>query len=175
MPHLNVINLLNWVETHKDTLKPPVGNKEIYPDSDMIVMVVAGPNTRRDYHYNESPEFFYQIKGTITLKIIEEGVFKDIEIKEGDIYLLNSKIPHSPRRPADTIGLVLEEKRKPHHTDGFQWYCENCHHLLYEEYLKVTNIETQLPEVFERFHKNTALHTCKNCGTVYQIPQKNDK
>nr|WP_027000001.1 3-hydroxyanthranilate 3,4-dioxygenase [Eisenibacter elegans] len=168
MSKINVKNLLDWVDEHRDLLKPPVGNKEIYPGGDFIVMAVGGPNARKDYHYNEGPEFFYQLQGDIVLKIIEDGQFKDIHIREGEIYLLNAKVPHSPQRPANTIGLVIEERRKAEHTDGFQWYCDNCGHLLYEEYLKLTNIETQLPEVFKRFHANTPAHTCSQCGTVFE-------
>ena len=107
----NVLNLAKWVAENQDQLKPPVGNKEIFPEGDFIVMAVGGPNVRKDYHYNEGAEFFYQIKGDIVLKIIENGEFRDVEIKEGDIYLLNAKIPHSPQRPAGTIGLVVEERR----------------------------------------------------------------
>lgn len=172
MASFNVHNLLQWVEENKDSLEPPVGNKEIYPGGDFIVMVVGGPNIRKDYHYNEGPEFFYQIKGDITLKIVEDGEFKDVVIKEGDIYLLNPKIPHSPQRPAGTLGLVIEEKRKDYQTDGFQWYCDNCGHKLHDEYFKLTNIVKQLPETFARFNGNQDLHKCSNCGDVLQIPKK---
>jgi 3-hydroxyanthranilate 3,4-dioxygenase len=172
MATINVLNLLKWVEENKDTLKPPVGNKEIYPDGDFIVMAVAGPNSRKDYHYNEGPEFYYQIQGDIVLKIIENGEFKNVEIKEGEIYLLNAKVPHSPQRPANTVGLVIEERRKDNQTDGFQWYCDNCKNKLYDEYFKLTNIVTQLPEVFKRFNENEELHKCKNCGTVLELPVK---
>ena len=168
----NVLNLAKWVAENQDQLKPPVGNKEIFPEGDFIVMAVGGPNVRKDYHYNEGAEFFYQIKGDIVLKIIENGEFRDVEIKEGDIYLLNAKIPHSPQRPAGTIGLVVEERRKDFQTDGFQWYCDNCKHLLFEEYFKLTDISKQLPATFAKFNANTELHKCKNCGEILQIPQK---
>ena len=167
---MNVTNLIKWVEENRDQLKPPVGNKEVYPGGDMIVMVVGGPNARKDYHYNETPEFFYQIEGDITLKVIEDGEFKDIKIMQGDIYLLNAKIPHSPQRPAGTIGLVLEQKRAEHHRDGFQWYCENCGHKLYEEYFTLENIVEQLPIIFDKFNNNTDLHQCSNCGFQNQFP-----
>lgn len=163
MPNFNVKNLMQWVEENKATLKPPVNNKEIYPGGDFIVMAVGGPNQRKDYHYNETPEFFYQIQGDIVLKVIEEGVFKNVEIKEGDIYLLNPKTPHSPQRPANSIGLVIEQKRSPEHQDGFQWYCENCGHKLYEEYFPLKDIVKQLPVVFAKFNENKALHKCSNC------------
>ncbi len=170
MSAFNVKNLMKWVEENKDTLKPPVGNKEIYPGGDFIVMAVGGPNQRKDFHYNETPEFFYQIQGNIILKTIENGEFKDIHINEGDIYLLNPKTPHSPQRPAGSIGLVIEQKRGEAHQDGFQWYCEQCTHLLHEEYFPLKDIVKQLPEVFARFNQNTSLHTCKNCGHKNVFP-----
>ncbi|MDX2302690.1 MAG: 3-hydroxyanthranilate 3,4-dioxygenase [Microscillaceae bacterium] len=167
---MNVTNLMQWVEEHRDQLKPPVGNKEVYPGGDMIVMIVAGPNARKDYHYNETPEFFYQIEGDIVLKIIENGEFKEVPIRQGEIYLLNAGIPHSPQRPAGTIGMVLEQKRQEQHRDGFQWYCQNCGNKLYEEYFPLKDIVKQLPEVFARFNHNKDLHTCSNCGHFNQFP-----
>lgn len=169
MPKFDVKNLMGWIEENKDFLKPPVCNKEIYPGGDFIVMVIGGPNERIDYHYNETTEFFYQLKGNMVLKIIEDGEFKDVPINEGEIYLLPPKVPHSPQRPADSIGLVIEQVRdEKKHTDGFQWYCPKCNHQLHEDYFKLVNIEKQLPEVFTKFKKNTALHTCPSCGYVHK-------
>jgi 3-hydroxyanthranilate 3,4-dioxygenase len=173
MKAFNVVNLMKWVEENKDDLKPPVCNKEIFPGSEYIVMVIGGPNLRKDYHYNETPEFFMQLKGDMVLKVIQEGVPKDISIKEGEIFVLPAKIPHSPQRPAGTIGLVIEHVRDVEaHTDGFQWYCENCNHQLHEDYFKLTNIEKQLPETFAKFNNNEALHKCSNCGEVLQVVKK---
>jgi 3-hydroxyanthranilate 3,4-dioxygenase len=168
----NVLNLKQWVEENKELLKPPVNNKEIYPGGDFIVMVVGSPNERVDYHYNETAEFFYQIKGDISLKIVDDGEFKEIHIKEGEIFLLPAKVPHSPQRPEGTIGLVIEMKREPKHTDGFQWYCPNCGNKLFEEYFKLENIVKQLPETFAKFNGNEELHNCKKCGHKLDVPQK---
>ena len=107
-------------------MKPPVGNKCVYEDSDFIVMVVGGPNSRKDYHFDESEEFFYQVEGDITLKVIENDKPRDIPIRQGEIFLLPPHVPHSPQRPANTVGLVIERKRTPGELDGFQWYCEKC-------------------------------------------------
>lgn len=172
MAGFNVLNLMNWIEENKDSLKPPVCNKEIYPGGDFIVMMVGGPNERVDYHYNETPEFFYQLKGDMVLKTVENGEFRDIPIKEGEIYLLEAKVPHSPQRTADSVGMVIELKRDPEeHTDGFHWYCDSCGNLLHEEYFKLVNIMKQLPEAFAKFNNNEALHTCKNCGEKLEVPK----
>lgn len=173
MKAFNVVNLMKWVEENKDDLKPPVCNKEVFPGSEYIVMVIGGPNLRKDYHYNETPEFFMQLKGDMVLKIIDNGEPKDIPIKEGEIFVLPAKVPHSPQRPADTIGLVIEHVRDiEQHTDGFQWYCESCNHKLHEDYFKLVNIEKQLPETFNKFNSNEALHKCSNCGDVLQVKAK---
>ncbi len=165
-------NLKSWIEEHRHLLKPPVGNKQIYIDNkDFIVMVVGGPNARKDYHVNDGEEFFYQVEGNIILKIIEDGEIIDIQINEGDIFLLPSNTPHSPQRKANTVGLVIEKKREKVELDVFQWYCENCHHKLYEEYVNVTDIVKQLPVVMDRFYSSLDKRTCKNCGSVMQPPK----
>lgn len=166
------INFKNWIDEHRHLLKPPVGNKMVYEDSDFIIMVVGGPNARKDYHFDEGEEFFYQIEGDITLKVIDEGKPRNIPIRQGEIFLLPPKVPHSPQRPANTVGLVVERKRTEDELDGFQWYCEKCGNKLYEEFLKVTNLVTQLPPIFERFYGNRELRTCSKCGTVMEPPQK---
>lgn len=162
-------NFKKWIDDNRHLLKPPVGNKQVYLENeDFIIMVVGGPNSRKDYHYNEGEEFFYQIEGDIVLKIIEDGKPVDVQIKEGEIFLLPPKVPHSPRRPANTIGLVIERYRKEGERDGFIWHCENCGEKLYEEYADVTDIVNQLPPIMERFWSNPEHTTCKNCGTVMQ-------
>jgi len=169
---LSSFNLKKWVDENRHLLKPPVGNKCIV-DDDFIVMVVGGPNARKDYHYDEGAEFFYQVEGDIILKIVEDGKPKDIVIKEGDMFYLPPKVPHSPQRPAGTIGLVIERKRDENELDGFQWYCENCGNKLHEKIFKMTNIVTQLPPLLNEFYSSEDLRTCKKCGTVMAPPVKN--
>ena len=164
------INLNNWIKENSHLLKPPVGNKVIYQDSEFIIMVVGGPNIRKDYHINQGEEFFYQLKGEMILKIREKGKPKDINIKEGEIFLLSPKIPHSPQRFVNTVGLVIERKRNLDELDGFQWYCENCHAVIYNKYISLTNIVKQLPPLFEEFWKNDDFRTCKHCKSYLEQP-----
>jgi 3-hydroxyanthranilate 3,4-dioxygenase len=160
-----------WIDDNRHLLKPPVGNQTVYKgNDDFIVMVVGGPNKRKDYHYNETEEFFYQMEGDIILKIIEDGNPIDISIKEGEIFLLPPKIPHSPQRPANSIGLVMELVRKHSEKDGFMWFCENCNEKLYEEHFELIDIVTQLPPLMEKFYSSEELRTCKNCGDVMSKP-----
>ena len=147
------LNFKKWIDEHRHLLKPPVGNKVVWKDADVIVMVVGGPNSREDYHYNETPEFFYQIEGDIVLKVMENGIQKDIHIREGEIFVLPPKIPHSPQRGANTIGLVIEYPRPEGVKDKLQWYSENSGHLLYEEEFTLENIETDMPAIFERYNQ----------------------
>lgn len=137
-------------------------------------MVVGGPNSRTDYHVNSGEEFFYQLEGDINLRVIEDGKPVDVPINEGEIFLLPPRVPHSPRRPANTVGLVVERKRLPDELDGFVWHCEECGEKLYEEYFPLTNIVTQFPPIFERFY-NSEHSTCKKCGTKVSAPQSATK
>ena len=166
------INFKQWINDHRHLLKPPVGNKMVYEDADLIIMVVGGPNARKDYHYDEGEEFFYQIEGDITVKVVEDGVPKDIRIKEGEIFLLPPRVPHSPQRPSNTVGLVIERKREANELDGFLWFCEKCGSKLYEEFVTLTNIVTQLPPIFDRFYNTPDHCTCKKCGTKMERPPK---
>jgi 3-hydroxyanthranilate 3,4-dioxygenase len=163
-------NIQKWIDENRHLLKPPVGNKQIWTDAEFIVMVVGGPNARKDYHYNEGEEFFYQLEGDIVVRIQEDGKAVDLPIKAGDIFLLPAKVPHSPVRSNGSIGLVIERRRRIGEKDGLLWFCENCNHKLYEEYFELTNIMTQFQEVFARFYGSEELRTCKNCGTVMEPP-----
>ena len=140
-------NLKHWIDEHRHLLKPPVGNQQVYKgNDDYIVMIVGGPNARKDFHYNESEELFFQLEGDVVVRIIEDGKPTDISIKEGDMFLLPGGTPHSPQRPANTVGLVIERYRRAGEKDGFLWYCENCGEKLYEEYFEMTDIVEQTPE-----------------------------
>ena len=165
-------NFKKWIDENRHLLKPPVGNQQVYKDNkDFIVMVVGGPNSRKDYHYNEGEEFFYQLEGDIQVKIIENDKPRTIDIKEGEIFLLPGGVPHSPQRPANTVGLVIERYRQDGEKDGFIWLCENCDNKLYEEYFEMTDIVKQLPEVMKNFYGDIEKRTCKKCGTVMEPPQ----
>lgn len=165
------INLQAWIEQHQELLKPPVGNKCIY-DEDFIVMVVGGPNQRTDYHYDEGAELFYQIEGDMLLKIMEDGSPRDIPIRQGEVFLLPPRVPHSPQRFADTVGLVVERRRLDGERDGLMWYCERCNHKLYEEFFTLENIETQFPPVFDRFYGNEDRRRCNQCGHLNPAPER---
>ena len=116
------INFKKWIDENRHLLKPPVGNKVVYEDTNFIVMVVGGPNSRKDFHYNETEEFFYQLEGNIVVKVQDDGKMVEVPINEGDIFLLPPKVPHNPCRPANSIGLVMEYKRNEHQKEGLLLY-----------------------------------------------------
>ena len=167
---LSPINFKNWIDENRHLLKPPVGNKVVYEDTELIIMVVGGPNTRKDYHIDEGEEFFYQLEGNIILRIMENGKPKDVVINEGEIFLLPPKVPHSPQRFANTVGLVVERKRFKGELDGFRWYCDECHTLLYEDFFQLRDIVKQLPPIFDGFWANEEARTCKSCSAYLEKP-----
>jgi 3-hydroxyanthranilate 3,4-dioxygenase len=163
-------NLRAWVDQHRHLLKPPVANRQVYEGSEFIVMIVGGPNSRSDYHIDEGAELFYQLEGDMLLKTVQNGEFVDIPIREGDIFLLPPRVPHSPQRFANTVGLVVERQRRTDELDGFVWYCEVCGHELYSETLHVADIVKDLPPVMDRFARSEALRTCSECGHITAAP-----
>ena len=164
-------NLKAWIDENRHLLKPPVGNAEIYKNAgDFIVMVVGGPNSRKDFHYNETEELFYQLEGDIVVRIQEDEKIKDIEIREGEMFLLPARTPHSPQRKANTVGLVIEKVRLNTEIDGFMWFCEQCDNKLYEEFAPITDIVSQLPPIMNRFYSNETLRTCSKCGSIMEAP-----
>jgi len=164
-------NIQKWIEDNRHLLKPPVGNLQVYKgNDDFIVMVVGGPNARKDFHFNEGEEFFYQLEGDIVVKIIGDGKPVDMHLSAGDVFLLPPRTPHSPRRSAGSVGIVIERYREKKEDDGFMWFCENCGNKLYEEYKYIDDIVNQLPPIMNNFYNSEEKSTCKQCGTKMERP-----
>lgn len=163
-------NLQKWINENRAILKPPVGNKNLYVDAgNFIVMVVGGPNARKDYHYNESEELFYQLEGDITVRIQEDGKAVDVSIKAGEMFLLPAKVPHSPMRTEGSVGLVIEKVRKgTTDQDGLMWFCDKCNNKLHETYFPLTNIEKDFLPRFREFYASEELRTCSQCNHVME-------
>lgn len=170
MRELKPFNFTSWIDDHRELLRPPVCNKQVFEDAEFIIMVVGGPNSRKDYHYDPGEEFFYQLEGDMLLRTIQNGKRVDIPIREGEIFLLPPGMPHSPQRFENTVGLVVERPRQADEQDGFMWYCDNCDNLLHEEYLHLENIETQLPPIFAAFYADEEKRSCTQCGNVMAAP-----
>ncbi|MEO8999034.1 MAG: 3-hydroxyanthranilate 3,4-dioxygenase [Rhodanobacter sp.] len=171
MTLLPPLDLQRWIDEHRHLLKPPVGNKCIV-DGDFIIMIVGGPNARTDYHHDEGPEFFYQLEGEMVLKVQEGGHARDIPIRAGEVFYLPPRVPHSPQRMPDSIGLVIERRRVSGEKDGLLWFCERCNHKLFEEYFVLDSIEQDFPPVFDRFYGSRLARTCDACGHLNPAPAK---
>ena len=164
------ININQWIATNRHLLRPPVGNKVVYQDGEFVIMVVGGPNARKDFHVDPAEEFFYQLEGEMVLRVVEASRIVDLPLRAGDILLLPAQVPHSPQRFANSVGLVIERRRRAGELDGLQWYCEHCERLLYQDFFPLTDIETQFPPVFNRFFGSLSLRTCKHCHAVMEPP-----
>jgi len=166
-------NLNAWIEEHRHELKPPVGNRNLYVDAgDYIVMIVAGPNARKDYHFNETEELYYQLEGDINVRIQEDGKAVDIPIKEGEMFLLPARTPHSPSRSAGSIGLVIELKRSADQEDALMWFCDNCNTRLHDTFFHLKDIEKDFLPRFKEFYGSETMRTCPNCGHVMEVDKR---
>jgi 3-hydroxyanthranilate 3,4-dioxygenase len=167
-------NLKKWIEENRDLLKPPVNNKNLYREAgDFIVMIVGGPNARKDYHFNESEELFYQLEGDITVKVQLDGKSQEVQIKEGDMFLLPSNIPHNPIRGEGTVGLVVERVRKGTDlSDGLMWFCDNCNHKLHEYRFPLEDVEKDFLSRFKEFYTSQELRTCDACGHEMEVDER---
>ena len=171
MPLIPPLNFKKWIEENRNLLKPPVGNKMVYEDGDFMIMVVGGPNSRKDYHVDPVEEFFYQLEGDMLLKLMDNGKRMDLPIKEGEISLLPKNVPHSPQRFENTVGLVVEYQREEGDLDAFQWYCDECDNLTHEVRLDLEDIVLQLPPLFEKYWNSVESRTCDSCGAIQEPPQ----
>ena len=163
-------NLQAWIDEHRDLLRPPVANKQVWVGTDMIVMIVGGGNERNDYHDDPREEFFYQLKGDMNLKIWPEPgpPPHDMPIRQGEVYLLPPHLRHSPQRPdPDSVGLVVEYARAPGELDGFEWVCENCAQLVHRVEVQLEAIDKDLPPLFAAFNEDIEARTCPHCSTVH--------
>ena len=173
MPIAKPFNIKKWVDENRHELKPPVGNRNLYKEAgDYIVMIVAGPNARKDYHYNETEELYYQLEGDIIVRIQEDGKAVDIPINEGDMFLLPARVPHSPMRSPGSIGLVIELKRTEAERDGLLWFCDNCNQKVHESYFHLDNIEKDFIPRFKEYYGSESLRTCKSCGHVMETDKR---
>ena len=167
-------NLKKWIEENRSLLQPPVGNKNLYIESeDYVIMIVGGPNARKDYHYNETEEWFFQVEGSVMIGVQEDGKAIDIEVKEGEMFLLPPRTPHQPRRGEGTVGIVIEVKRAERELkDGLLWFCEKCNQPLHETYFVLENIEKDFLPRFKEFYGNEEMRTCKSCGHLMETDPK---
>jgi 3-hydroxyanthranilate 3,4-dioxygenase len=165
---LQAFDFNRWIDEHQHLLKPPVGNRQIWEDADLMVTVVGGPNKRTDYHDDPVEEFFYQLRGDMVLKVFDGSEFYDVPIRQGNIFLLPPHMRHSPQRPQEgSVGLVIEPKRYNNDLDAFEWYCFECGTRVHRVEVKLQSIVKDLPPLYEAFYADEKARTCPNCGAVH--------
>jgi 3-hydroxyanthranilate 3,4-dioxygenase len=167
------INLMKWVEANRHLMKPPVSNKYLYSGEDFFIMLINGPNARNDFHQTNSEEFFHQLQGDIVVRIVEDGKVKDIPVREGETFFIPGNVPHSPTRPPNTLGLVVERRRPPGETEHLQWYCDKCHALVEDIEFDCKDIVDHFKQAMEDFWADAQRSTCKTpgCGTRVLKPK----
>ena len=165
---MKALDFNRWIEEHRHLLKPPVGNAQIWQDSDFIVTIVGGPNRRTDFHDDPYEEFFYQLKGNAWLNLMVDGKRERVDLNEGAMFLMPPHVRHSPQRPeAGSLCLVIERSRPEGVRDAFEWYCERCDALLHRVEVQLKSIVRDLPPLFDRFYASTELRTCRKCGALH--------
>jgi 3-hydroxyanthranilate 3,4-dioxygenase len=171
-PAMEKLNLQKWIKANRKHLKPPVANRQLFTGADdVIVFVSGGPNTRNDFHVNPTEELFYQLKGSIAVRVrpLDGSPPHDVLVREGELFLLPRWVPHRPQRPAGTVGLIVEFPRPPGGLDALRWYCPNCDALVHEAQWRLKKIDEDLAVIMEQFWGGPAeQRTCKSCGTVVQ-------
>jgi 3-hydroxyanthranilate 3,4-dioxygenase len=160
------LDLQAWIDEHRDLLQPPVGNVCLH-NSQFLVMVVGGPNARSDYHINPGEELFYQVQGDIVLRVIDDGRPRDVPIRQGELFLLPAGVPHSPQRPAGTVGLVVEQPKAHTEDHHLRWFCPGCGAVLHDVAFQPADLGQQIKSMLAEFRGRQALRTCKQCGTVH--------
>ncbi|KAK4036916.1 hypothetical protein OUZ56_028961 [Daphnia magna] len=163
-------NINQWIEENKASFLPPVCNKLMH-EQQLKVFFVGGPNQRKDFHLEEGEELFYMKKGAMELIIQEKGKFKTVTIREGEIFLLPGKIPHSPQRKEDTIGLVIERERATHELDCLRYFVNNSTEGLFEKWFYCDDLGVQLVPVIKEFFASEQCRTGRPIpGTIPENP-----
>ncbi|MEO5841456.1 MAG: 3-hydroxyanthranilate 3,4-dioxygenase [Acidimicrobiales bacterium] len=164
------LDLARWIADNAAAFRPPVANKVVFPGSELIFMVVRGPNARNDFHINPGDEIFYQLEGTIAVDIRhEDGRIERRVVGAGEVMLVTAGVAHSPRRPADTWGVVLERRRLTGEIDQIAWFCEHCGNELRRAPFQLADIETELAALIADFNADAEARRCKRCGTVLPV------
>lgn len=168
---LTPFNLKGWIEQHRELLKPPVGAEMMWRDSQFIVMIIGGPNARRDFHIDPGDEFFHQLEGEMVLEYMDaDGRRQRPRIRAGDVFMLPAGVPHSPQRASGSIGLVVERVRAPDEPESYAWFCERCDTRLIEIQRGAGELLDDLKRVNDDFAADARLRTCASCGYVQPVP-----
>lgn len=154
------VRVRTWVAENRASFLPPVCNKLLHQEQ-LKVMFIGGPNIRKDYHIEEGEEVFYQLEGDMVLQVLERGKHRDVVIRQGEIFLLPARIPHSPQRFANTVGLVIERRRLKTELDGLRYYVGDTTDVLFEKWFYCEDLGTQLAPIIQEFFSSEQHRTGK--------------
>uniref|UniRef100_A0AC35U2H2 3-hydroxyanthranilate 3,4-dioxygenase n=1 Tax=Rhabditophanes sp. KR3021 TaxID=114890 RepID=A0AC35U2H2_9BILA len=154
-------NIVDWCAENEKYFVPPVCNKCMF-EKQLKVFFVGGPNQRKDFHLEEGEEFFYQLKNKMNLKLIVHGAVQDLEIPEGYMFMLPSKMEHSPQRFENSLGLVVERERKETEFDCVRYFNSNeCNEILFERWFHLKDVVKDLPPLINCFMESVEHKTNK--------------
>jgi 3-hydroxyanthranilate 3,4-dioxygenase len=172
MGRMSAFNIAAWLAENKEQLRPPVGNKLLYT-GEFKVMLVAGPNSRTDYHVEAGEEWFYQLEGAMVLRVVDDGNFYDVHIGPGDTFCLPARVPHSPQRFPGSVGIVVERERRDGERDALQWYCqvETCRQLLFRKEFLCRDLSLDLVPIINEYFADICNRTCTRCGFIETPPE----
>ncbi len=166
---LKPFNLMGWIKENESEFKKPVGNRVMWREGTEFIAFCSGANARNDFHINPSDEIFLQLQGDIRVDLIVDGERIINPVREGDILLVPAFVPHAPRRPSNTYGLVVERHRAEDELDSFAWFCEKCATKIHEVQFHLKDIEREVRRALTAVNEDVSLRTCGNCGEVLPV------
>lgn len=162
----------DWCERHEADFVPPICNRLMHRGQ-LTVMIVGGPNTRKDFHLEEGSEFFFQLRGNMELPTVQRGKRKLVKIDQGQVFCLPSRIPHSPQRPMEgSLGLVIERRRENCELDGLIYYTdfETCEKVRWERFFECKDLGKDLVPVAKAYEEFGAQPEAVQSAAVF--PEK---
>ncbi|HTV19447.1 MAG TPA: hypothetical protein VMG12_12265 [Polyangiaceae bacterium] len=167
---LRPVDVEGWVRRSMAGGMPkPLLNFEQFWDGELLVRLFDGPTPkgRRDFHINTSAEFFYQLEGSMTCTLVEDGEFNTVTCQKGEMYWIPPLVPHLNQREAGSIGLVIHTQRAPGALHGMAWYCDRCGAQVHRvDYAYERELRDLLAPKLREFAADDQARTCKRCGTV---------
>ncbi len=165
------LNLNGWIAQHRESLLPPVGNQQIWTDSDLIVTVVGGPNQRCDFHGRSVRGVLPSAeRGTRHLLIEDRGRFQRVELREGDVFPASpSRTPTRPNARSLAASVWSSSaSARPACSTRFEWYCASCGSLVHRAECQLQSIVADLPKMFAAFNgSDESTRRCGGCGQLH--------
>ncbi|KAH9254152.1 3-hydroxyanthranilate 3,4-dioxygenase [Batrachochytrium salamandrivorans] len=146
-------DLLGWIRANKEAFAPPICNKLLHRGQRLSIMLVGGPNQRKDFHSEEGSEFFYQLEGNAEIVTLQAGRQVSVPLGPGELFLLPSRVPHSPQRSAGSMGLVIERNRLPGELDSLTWYADSNGTIEFQRYFECRDLGKDLVPIVSEYRE----------------------